>query len=359
MPTPVRRADRLRRLARAGLGHLAFENAVDEELRPSIGYDFAAWGTVDPATLLVTSCTPIGDDPFGPDHERRTFEIEYLRNEPLTLRSFVASDRTVGSLRTEFDDVRASLRYRELLAPAGVFDELIAIFTVDGHCWGCVRAFRHDDARPFEAPDLDEFAAVAPTVAEGQRLAFLRAATENGAAVDDPPGLVTLAGDGRISTCNSAGRAWLETLATETDIRVVLASLAAQAHVEDAASAVVVGTRGALALHASRLTEVGELAVIIERPRPVQLAPRIMVAYDLTPRESQIVELVLRGQTTVQIARSLDISRYTVQDHLKSIFAKVGVQTRGELANEIYVRFYLPPKDAGVTPGPYGYFLGL
>jgi DNA-binding CsgD family transcriptional regulator len=47
-----------------------------------------------------------------------------------------------------------------------------------------------------------------------------------------------------------------------------------------------------------------------------------------------------------QIARAIGVSNYTVQDHLKSIFAKIGVQTRGELANEIYVRFYLPPKRA-------------
>jgi hypothetical protein len=43
----------------------------------------------------------------------------------------------------------------------------------------------------------------------------------------------------------------------------------------------------------------------------------------------------------------------------ESIFGKVGVQTRGELANELYVRHYLPPELAGATPSPYGYFLGV
>jgi DNA-binding CsgD family transcriptional regulator len=84
------------------------------------------------------------------------------------------------------------------------------------------------------------------------------------------------------------------------------------------------------------------MAVVVDRPRPVQLTERMMAAHQLTRREHQVTQLVLRGCTTAEIARALDLSSYTVQDHLKAIFAKVGVQTRGELANALHVRFYLP-----------------
>jgi DNA-binding CsgD family transcriptional regulator len=40
---------------------------------------------------------------------------------------------------------------------------------------------------------------------------------------------------------------------------------------------------------------------------------------------------VLAGLATDQLARALYISPYTVKDHLKAIFAKTGVRTRGEL----------------------------
>src|SRR5690606_13234354 len=53
--SPVRTADRVGRLVRAGLDHLSFQHEVDAVLRASVGYDLAAWATIDPATLLVTS----------------------------------------------------------------------------------------------------------------------------------------------------------------------------------------------------------------------------------------------------------------------------------------------------------------
>jgi DNA-binding CsgD family transcriptional regulator len=361
MAMPVREADRVGRLARAGLDHITFQHEADEVLRAAVGYDVVAWGTVDPATLLVTGCTPIGDHPHDLELHLRNFEIEYLGTEPLTLSTLVKRDRPVSTLRSEVSDVRATKRYQEFLAPFGLTDELVAALTVNGRCWGAVRAYRRGEAsEPFGEHELECFATVSQTLAEGLRLAFLRAATENTEAVDDPPGTVTLDRDRRPVACTPPAERWLDSLLGECDVTTVLSSLAGKVSTHDEASAMVVGTRGPIALHASRLSADDDaIAIVIERPRPVQLTPRIMEAYGLTPRESQVTELVLRGRTTAQIARAIQVSKYTVQDHLKSVFAKVDVQTRGELANEIHVRFYLPPKQAGVTPGPYGYFLGL
>ncbi len=120
----------------------------------------------------------------------------------------------------------------------------------------------------------------------------------------------------------------------------------------------VVGSDGPLVIHGSTAKGLDDaVAVIIEQPRPIDLTPAIVGAHGLTDRERQVTEGVLRGLVTKQIARELGIAEYTVQDHLKAIFTKVGVATRGELAYELFMRHYLPPTLAGATPGPYGYYL--
>jgi DNA-binding CsgD family transcriptional regulator len=49
---------------------------------------------------------------------------------------------------------------------------------------------------------------------------------------------------------------------------------------------------------------------------------------DLTPRELEILQLVLAGQTNREIAAEIFISEKTVEFHLKNIYTKVGVRKR-------------------------------
>lgn len=86
-------------------------------------------------------------------------------------------------------------------------------------------------------------------------------------------------------------------------------------------------------------------------------APLIADAYGLTSRERDVVRLVLQGLSTDRIAGELYVSSWTVQDHLKSIFDKVGVRSRKALVAQIFFQQYQPRiTDDGFNLGPNGWF---
>jgi DNA-binding NarL/FixJ family response regulator len=49
---------------------------------------------------------------------------------------------------------------------------------------------------------------------------------------------------------------------------------------------------------------------------------------NLTPREMEILQLVLKGWTNKSIAAAFDISEKTVEFHLGRLYTKIGVRTR-------------------------------
>ena len=52
------------------------------------------------------------------------------------------------------------------------------------------------------------------------------------------------------------------------------------------------------------------------------------VLSDLTPREIEILRLVLAGRTNKAIAAQISISEKTVEFHLNRIYTKIGMRTR-------------------------------
>lgn len=52
----------------------------------------------------------------------------------------------------------------------------------------------------------------------------------------------------------------------------------------------------------------------------------------LTPAELKVVQLVAEGLANKDVARALHLSRFTVETHLKHVFAKLGLASRAALA---------------------------
>lgn len=55
----------------------------------------------------------------------------------------------------------------------------------------------------------------------------------------------------------------------------------------------------------------------------------------LTPRETEIVRLLLQGMRVANIAETLFLSRHTVRNHLRAIFTKLGVRSQTDLVAKL------------------------
>jgi DNA-binding CsgD family transcriptional regulator len=73
------------------------------------------------------------------------------------------------------------------------------------------------------------------------------------------------------------------------------------------------------------------IAVMLEPADRAQLLPLLAHVHGLTEREREVTELLVGGLATDEIAARMSISRHTLRDHVKAVFAKVGVASRPEL----------------------------
>jgi DNA-binding CsgD family transcriptional regulator len=90
---------------------------------------------------------------------------------------------------------------------------------------------------------------------------------------------------------------------------------------------------GWIGLHAQLLggAESGEVAITVQPASAEVLLPAVVAWYGVTARERTVVEQALDGLSSKQIARRLDLSQHTVNDHFKAIYRKIGVASREEL----------------------------
>lgn len=59
---------------------------------------------------------------------------------------------------------------------------------------------------------------------------------------------------------------------------------------------------------------------------------------DLSAREMEVLQLIVRGYSNKQIGAALDIAEHTVKNHVKSILNKLGVEDRTQAATSALMR---------------------
>lgn len=355
-------SERVRRLAAAGGDLSTVRAGLDRSLRASVAYDMAAISTVDPATMLWTSCYISGLEPGGEaEREKVIFALEFAGEDLNGYAELANSGAFVGRLhQATGGDITKAKRWEPLLSQMNVADEMRVILASRDLVWGTLTLYRQTPHPPFSDRDEAVVRQALTAMADLLRLTMLRAAIDAPSGVPRPPGMVTVSPTGEITDLSTAAQAWLEALDDRDRLPSAIRSIAAAAIAGDslAHAAFPSPEGGWVMLHASPLAGHNPgTGVIIEEARPPTLSEVIANAYGLTPREREVAALAARGRATKQIATDLAISPFTVKDHLKAVFAKVGVQSRAELVATLYMQHYEPRREAGATPSPYGWYL--
>lgn len=341
------RAERARRevaaLATSGLDIADLYASAMEVVRQTVPFEQACWAGVDPESLGMTSVTNWRPWPVTDEHAARFAESEYTGREPNTFAELLRRPQPVARISdAPHRDVVRSIRINDLLLPLGLDHELRAAFRVDDACWGVGSLFR-DAGHDFTDREVEFLGAVAATLAAASRIA-VRAAHQARPAAVGP--VIVLAGPrGELQAATPAATSWLAEVEDAAPGRFSMTLYAAVAQARVAPS----GTARArmrdaggtwVVLQASRLItgdDPEQMVVTVEPATTRDLVSLLLAAYGATARERDVCLEVLSGRPTADIALHLFISPHTVHDHLKSIFGKVGVGSRGELVAKLLV----------------------
>jgi DNA-binding CsgD family transcriptional regulator len=281
-------------------------------------------------------------------------DIELFEPDVNKFRDLAVAGRPAASMsEATGGKLDRSARYRELMRPRGFGDELRVACMDGSRTCGVIVMHRDLGRSDFGAHEVRLLASLSTRLAE----AFQRASLQHGVTSDatprrdGEPGLLLLDDEDRLETANEAAGGWLEELREDgRELPLVIVAVAHCARAVHAGRSDVIATarvraasgrwalvRGSLLLDGARK----RTAVTIEAARVPELAALIVDAYGLTQKERLVTELVAQGLSTTAIADQLHLSTFTVQDHLKAIFDKLDVTSRGELVATLFVDHYL------------------
>jgi DNA-binding CsgD family transcriptional regulator len=354
-------------ISRAGLDTATFMTEFNESVSRAVPNTATCLATFDPATTLLTSTYKFGELAGNDANDHEWGLVEYGENDPSAFVPLASQE--LPAVAVEHDAVHEasrSLRLEQFIEPTyGFRKELRMVGRKGNRGWGGLAMFREADDHAFSPAEIEFVGSLSADFAAGVRSGLL--VRTAGAPVSDRnegPRVVIVGADNRIGQISVGAEAILRDLARDPHLSSadgIIGSLVASARRYAAGTEPVLPRARVrmpsgcwLVLHASPLASVegasGDVVITMEEARPPEIVPLIVAAFDLTARERDVTQLVIQGVETKEIAATLHMSRYTVQDHLKSVFDKADVRSRRELLSRIFFDQYVPRMGADLAP---------
>ncbi|WP_405061847.1 helix-turn-helix transcriptional regulator [Kribbella sp. NBC_01505] len=351
----------LEAVADAGLRWDDFCVAATELLGRAIPFDSLCMGTADPATNLLCGAVMHDLDQLTTDE---FVAAEY--GDPDYNHFVDLAQRPVGvSILAEETEGNPQLsrRYREFLTRGDIPHEMRSALRSGGRMWGVLTLYRSSGRSGFSPGEADFLRRIEPVLARGLRRGLIvgdlqRAQRSSAAAV-----VILNAADQVVSATDAAEQRFQDLggdLWSQLPVPVVSVLAAARGVGGSFVPELQIRTMAGewLTLHAARVRGpegvTTDIAVTISPAGPAEIVPLVIAAYGLTGREQGVVQQVLSGASTQEIAQRLHLSPYTVQDHLKVVFEKVGVSSRRELTSRVFFDHYVG--RLGQSPTATGWF---
>ena len=344
----------IEQIAEAGLSSQELLEEVAQRIErvvPSDGYFF---GATDPHTSLVMGAGIVHDLPD--DMCAPTWDYEFRVPDYMKFNDIAASGCSVADLHEETGGrPERSPRWREFGGATGFRSEVRMTFHVGGAPWAVGQLDRLGDAPRFTEDERAWLERVAPVVAGALRRALIAQPAASPAVRG--PGILVLDSGGQAVSATSEAAAWIEELDSpyapevggtlpvplEANAYASRIRAAGDGGTEDVPRARLRTRTGVwLLMHGSMLQGTDKLALVIEPAKAGDVAPLIVESYGFTQRELDVTRAIARGLGTAEIAEHLFVSQHTVRDHVKSVFEKTGVSSRGELVAKVFADHYSP-----------------
>ncbi|SIS17466.1 helix-turn-helix transcriptional regulator [Williamsia sterculiae] len=321
--------------ATRGIGDLdLLAHTVFGAVAVDIPHTFACMASTDPSTELITRAfksapLPIGDEEFA--------ATEYGAPDVNQFAEIARRPVPVGALSVDTQGrPQQCRRLRDYMTPRFGFTDELRLACLSGHTmWGALALYRGDGEAPFTREEAARLAGIHPVVADRIRSALF-AANSWSRSPDDTAAVLIVDAQDRVSDMTTAAHERIDDLGGwehgSLPGNVLVVAALARTSGAPATTRVLGLSGGWLTMRAMPLGGAGRaVAITIDAASATVVGELALAARGLTTRELDVVRLVLQGASTKAIADSLFLSPYTVQDHLKSVFRKLGVGSRREM----------------------------
>jgi DNA-binding CsgD family transcriptional regulator len=348
----IRARDRLLAASAAELPSPQAYDVVVQAFHDVARFDWCALMTTDPATLLPSGGVVEG---FSADACAPFWDNELLDPDFLKFSDLARSRDPVGTLHEATDgDLHRSPRYTRLYAGIGAADELRVAFMAGASCIAVGAFVRPAAEGPFSPEELSDVRTLVPVAT---KLLLQTLSTQHTADHNSAPVVILIDAAGKVEAISDGCDEVLDDIRIGHDIDELPGFVRAAAvkarwgRTSSNLTTRVLGSSGRWRrIHIAPVRgDAGKVMVTIEPASSCDLAQVLLDSYGLTPRETEIVLCLCRGLPSKEIARELMISAHTVRDHIKVIFGKAGVNSRGELVANLFTGHILDGFHSTVT----------